>query len=231
MSMIDPIVHSANPVTLIGAGEVTPPDLQKSLSLAPICVAADGGAALALAEGVDVAALIGDFDSVTADILSQIPPQRQHRVAEQTSTDFEKALVRIKAPLVLGVGFLGGRLDHQMAVLHSLVAYPERPCILIGRDEVICLAPPRIELPTQALDVVSLFPMAPVSGKSTGLEWPIEGLAFSPSRRIGTSNRATGPSTLSFEKPEMLLMLPRRLMRPLAERLSSQDAVRWPARA
>lgn len=229
--MIDPIVHSADPVTLIGAGEATPQDLQKSLTLAPLCVAADGGATLALAEGVDLAAVIGDFDSVTSEILSQISTARQHRITEQTSTDFAKALMRIQAPLVLGVGFLGGRLDHQLAVLHSLVALPERPCLLIGRDEVICLAPPHIELPMQAGEVVSLFPMAPVAGQSTGLEWPIDELSFAPSDRIGTSNRATGLTTMSFDGPEMLLMLPRRLMQPLAERLSSPDAARWPARA
>lgn len=229
--MIDPIVHSSDPVTLVGAGEATTQDLQKSLMLAPTCVAADGGAALALAVGAEITALIGDFDSVSDEILSKIPSSRHYRVAEQTSTDFEKALIRIAAPLVVGVGFLGGRLDHQLAVLHSLVAFPERPCMLIGQEEVPCLAPPHIELPTQADDVVSLFPMAPVQGQSQGLVWPIQGLAFSPSSRIGTSNRATGPCALSFEAPEMLLMLPRCFMRPLAEQLSAPDAARWPARA
>ena len=228
--MIPPIVQSAEPVTLVGGGQATRQDLQISLTFAPICVAADGGARLALEAGAEPAALIGDFDSVAPEDLSRIPPERQHRIEEQTSTDFEKALVRIDAPLVLGVGFLGGRLDHQLAVLHVLNALPDRPCLLLGAQEVICLAPPSIALPTEAGETVSLFPLGPVTGRSTGLAWPIDGIAFDPAVRIGTSNRATGPATIEMEGPGMLLILPRRLMPALVAQLSAPDAARWPAR-
>jgi len=229
--MIDPIVHSTSPVTLVGAGEATPQDLQESLMLAPTCVAADSGATLALSHGADIAALIGDFDSVTPDILAEIPSERHFRVAEQTSTDFEKALTRIAAPVVLGIGFLGGRIDHQLAVFHTLVAFPDRPCVLLGPQEVVCLAPPHIELPLEAGELVSLFPMGAVTGRSAGLNWPIEGLSFSPSSRIGTSNRALGRVSLEMDGPEMLLILPRRLMPVLVQRFLQPDVARWPFRA
>ena len=65
--MIDPIVHSDRPVTLVGAGQATAQDLQISLTMAQTCVAADGGAAQALAAGVTPAAVIGDLDSLDAD--------------------------------------------------------------------------------------------------------------------------------------------------------------------
>ena len=229
--MIDPIVHSTSPVTLVGAGEATPQDLQNSLTIAPTCVVADSGAALALSEGVEIAALIGDFDSVTPDVLANIPVDRQHRIAEQTSTDFEKALTRIAAPLVVGVGFLGGRIDHQLAVFHTLVAHPDRPCVLLGPHEVVCLAPPEIDLPLEDGELVSLFPMGAVTGRSAGLNWPIEGLSFSPSSRIGTSNRALGDVSLEMDRPDMLLILPRRLMPALVQWFSRQDCARWPFRA
>ncbi|NYI28404.1 thiamine diphosphokinase [Sulfitobacter geojensis] len=231
MPIFDPIVYSPDPITLVGGGDATPQDLAEALTLAPICVAADGGAALAVRCGVDPVALIGDFDSIAEEDLARIPADRQHRITEQDSTDFDKALCRIAAPVVLGVGFLGGRMDHQLAALHTLAMRCERPCLLMGQEEVICLAPPEIHLPTQAGDVVSLFPLAPVLGHSDGLHWPIQGLAFDPVTRIGTSNRATGPVTLRMDAPAMLLVLPRRIMPALVSALALPYCARWPARA
>jgi thiamine pyrophosphokinase len=71
-------------------------------------------------------------------------------------------------------------------------------------------------------DRFSLFPMAPVTGRSAGLEWPIDGLAFAPSLRGGTSNRVTGPVRLEMDSPGMLVIVPRaRLAQALAARLAS----------
>lgn len=231
MPKFDPIVYSPEPITLVGGGEATLEDLQKVLMLAPVCVAADGGAGLVLCAGVEPVAVIGDFDSLSAADLAQIPADRRHKIAEQESTDFEKALARIEAPVVLGVGFLGGRLDHHLAALHVLAALPERPCVLVGQDEVICLAPPEISLPTRVGDVVSLFPLGTVTGRSEGLAWPIGGLAFDPMTKIGTSNHALGPVVLHMDAAAMLLILPRRLMPQLVSTLAQPTAVRWPARA
>ncbi|WP_025053499.1 thiamine diphosphokinase [Sulfitobacter noctilucae] len=229
--MFEPIVHSSDPVTLVGGGQATPNDLHKALTLAPLCVAADGGAGLALAAKVEPAAVIGDFDSITEDALGQIPDARRYRVTEQESTDFEKALTRIAAPLILGVGFLGGRIDHELAAMHILMRYPDRPCILIGAEEVICLAPPDITVPTRPGDAVSLFPLGTVTGQSEGLEWPIDDLHFAPGQRIGTSNRAVGPVRLQMNAPAMLLILPRAIMPELVAAVSRPEAARWPVRA
>ena len=229
--MIAPIVHSDRPVTLVGAGQATSESLEKALRIAPTCVAADGGARLALENNVPLAAVIGDFDSVDPSDLAGLPQALCHRIAEQESTDFEKALTRIAAPLVLGLGFTGGRIDHQLAALHTLLAFPHRPCVLMSEQELICLAPPRLALPTARNDVVSLFPMGQVTGQSEGLTWPIDGLSFSPMTRVGTSNRAEGPMTLRFSAPRMLLILPERLMPELVQALVQPDAARWPAPA
>ena len=55
--------------------------------------------------------------------------------------------------------------------IYVLTKYPERPCLVIGADGVTFLCPPRLSLPTQAGDVVSLFPMAPVPGRSVPFSW------------------------------------------------------------
>ncbi len=226
--MIPVIVERDAPVTLIGGGEATSEDLHKALMLAPHCVAADGGAVLALAAGQMPEAVIGDFDSLPPEVAAAIPEDRLYRVAEQDSTDFAKCLMRIRAPLILGVGFLGQRIDHQLAALNTLVVFGHQRCVLLGADEIVFHAPPRMRLEMGAGDVVSLFPMQAVTGRSTGLEWPIDGLDFAPGHRAGTSNRATGPVTLEMDGPGMLVMLPRRLIQQVS-RLPA-DA-RWPARA
>jgi thiamine pyrophosphokinase len=56
---------------------------------------------------------------------------------------------------------------------------------------------------------VSLLPLAPVTGGSAGLRWPIEGLSFDPLGRVGASNVATGPVSLRMDGPGMLVVLPR----------------------
>ncbi|MCP3881480.1 MAG: thiamine diphosphokinase, partial [Sulfitobacter sp.] len=174
------IVASRSPVTVIGGGQPGPNDLNEALQLAPMCVAVDGGANLARDAGVEIAALVGDFDSVTPETLSQIPLARQFKLAEQETTDFDKALRSVAAPLIVAVGFSGGRVDHQLAALSSLARHPHQRCLLIAGEQVIFLAPPRLDLPTRAGDVVSIYPLAAVHGESSGLEWPLDGLELSP---------------------------------------------------
>ncbi len=203
------IVEQNTPVTLIGGGELGEADLDLALSLASCLVAADGGAAHALARGHLPSAIIGDFDSIAQDILVQIPPQRRFHEVEQDSTDFEKALRAIHAPLVLAVGFLGGRVDHQLAVLNALVQNQGPPCIVLGAQEVIFHLPPCIALPLLAGETVSVFPLRRVQARSTGLEWKLDGLTMQPGGQIGTSNRALGPVEIWVDQPGLLALVPR----------------------
>jgi thiamine pyrophosphokinase len=213
------IVESVAPVTLVGGGAGDVSDVTLARKFAPVCVAADGGAALALKAGVIPDAVIGDFDSLSASIRQQIPPENLYHIEEQDSTDFAKALRSISAPLVIAVGFTGARVDHQLAALHVIAAYRARPCIVLGASEVIFHCPAQVALPMAEGDVVSLFPMRKVSGRSTGLHWPIDGLAFDPMQLIGTSNRATGPVKLWMDGPGMLCIAPRRILPELVQAL------------
>lgn len=225
------IVHGVCPITLVGGGQATPSDLHSALTLAPRCIAADGGAVLALQAGIMPEAVIGDFDSIPAEVQQQVPVDRLHRIDEQDSTDFEKALTRITAPVVIGVGFTGGRIDHQLGALHTLMVCADRPCVLLGPEELVFLAPPRMSLPTTGAEVVSLFPLGVVTGRSTGLHWPLDGLQFAPGGQSGTSNRATGPITVEVNAPALLMIVPRRLLKPVVAALAAPEAARWPARA
>lgn len=223
----EPVVRSAEAVTLVGGGPLTEGDLRLAMTLAPTLVAADGGAARCLAAGLAPRAVIGDMDS--------IPPQaaraladRLHPVTEQESTDFDKALSRVEAPFLIAVGFSGGRLDHELAALHALVARPERPCLVLGPESLCLHCPPRLALPLDQGATVSLFPLAPVRVASIGLRWPTDEIPFSPTGRIGTSNAALGPVALEAREPGMLVILPRSALALAARALD--EAPRWQVR-
>lgn len=206
-------ISRADAVTLIGGGALDPVDLKESLAVAPTLVAADGGANRAVELGAMPDAVFGDFDSISTATRSAIPRERLHNIAEQDSTDFEKCLRAIDAPLIQAVGFTGDRIDHELSVYSTLVSYPERKCIVIGQDDICTLAPAEIILPLEVGARVSLFPMAEVTGRSRGLKWPIDGIDFAPWGRIGTSNMASADRVaLSFDRPGMLLILPKRFL-------------------
>ncbi len=215
--MTDAIVQSPENVTLLGAGAVASGDLSMALELAPVLVAADGGADTALKAGVMPAAVIGDFDSVSAATRAAVPPERQHRIAEQETTDFDKCLARICAPLVLGLGFLGARLDHELAALSGLLRAPGTRCILIGTADIAFLVPPQLSLRLAVGMRLSLFPFGAVRGESQGLEWPIDGLELAPGGRIGTSNRVSAPLVrLRTDTPALVAILPRAALADVA---------------
>lgn len=209
--MTDPLIVTDRGVTVIGGGAVAPADLEAALAAAPMLVAADGGADRALALGKLPDLVIGDLDSISAEARSMIQPRRLHQIAEQDSTDFSKCLTRIKAPFVVAVGFAGLRLDHTLAALTSMAREAGPPVILLAPEDVAFMAPPRLTLPLMPGTRVSLYPLGPARGVSSGLEWPIEGIEFAPGRRVGTSNRAAGVVTLRIEG-QMLVLLPRRTL-------------------
>ncbi|MEM1066901.1 MAG: thiamine diphosphokinase [Pseudomonadota bacterium] len=214
------IITSSGAVTLLGASHVRPHDLEESLRLAPCLVAADGGAATAIAQGRTPEAVIGDFDSLPDAVRAALPQSSLHLVSEQETTDFEKCLGAIRAPLILALGFTGRRLDHELAVYNGLAKFPDQRCIVLGSQDIVFLVPPRLGLDLPEGSRFSLFPLGPVTGRSTGLAWPIDGLAFAPAGRIGTSNRVVGPVALEMDGAEMLAILPRaalaEVMRALA---------------
>ncbi|WP_243403529.1 thiamine diphosphokinase [Shimia abyssi] len=216
------------PITLVGAGECAEIDIKQCLDMAPRVFAADGGARHCRAAGIMPELVIGDLDSILEGETLDIPPTHLHHVAEQDSTDFEKALRVLTAPLILGVGFTGARMDHQLACYNALVRYPERRCVLLSDSDIAFLAPPSLELPLVAGTRVSLFPMGLVEGVSDGLRWPIAGLTFTPDGRIGTSNEATGAVMLSVTAPKMLVILPRECFAIVVTALAAPSGS-WPA--
>lgn len=215
------IIEPHGGITLIGGGPVSARLLRRALTLAPRLVAADGGANRALELGLEPEAVIGDLDSLSAEAAVRLAP-RLHRVAEQVTTDFDKALRHIEARFVLAVGFSGGRLDHALAALSTLAAHPRTRCLLLSDSDVSFLAPPELALRLAPGSRISLYPLAPVRGWQQGLVWPLEGLEFRPDGRIGTSNEVATPEVqLGFDRPHMLVILPLAALRAALDGLAT----------
>lgn len=225
--MNDAIVFSEEPVLLVGGAFGNNAQLEALLAEVDTVVAADSGADWLMSLGRVPDALIGDLDSVSPATRAAMPRERVHRIAEQDSTDFDKALRNIRAPLVIGIGFLGGQVDHLMAAMTVLMRYRDRAVLLVGDEDVVAHLPPRLDLSLEVGTRVSLYPLRRVSGTSRGLQWPIDGLTLSPDLRVSTSNRATGPVELVMEGAGMLLILPVSMRLPL-QRALGRCGGSWP---
>jgi thiamine pyrophosphokinase len=215
------LLRSADPVTLIGGGPVDAGQLGGALGLAPVAVAADGGADVALPCGRELSAVIGDMDSATRLAALEARGVPVHRLDEQENVDLVKCLYSVEAPGYLGLGFLGGRIDHHMASMNALVKRHWQKVILLGGEDVCFLCPRdfRIDLPEGAR--VSLLPMAPMRGLSCeGLRWSVEDMDLAPDSRICVSNRADGgPVTLRFDAAKAIMVLPAGLVEAVTRAL------------
>lgn len=216
------LVQSKEGVTLLGNGDVADDVLARALSHAPCLVAADGGAQRALSAGHDPDAVIGDLDSLSRAARDRLPAARVHRIEEQETSDFDKALRSIVAPFVLAVGFTGSRLDHTLSMFNVLARHPQRRCLALGADDLCFLSPTDLTLRLNPDTRLSLFPMGAVTGESRGLHWPIDGIGFAPGGMTGLSNRVTdGEVALRFSAPRMLVFLPLAALEPAIAALAA----------
>lgn len=197
------------PVLLVGNGPMDSAVLALVRSLYGPVIAADGGADAALSFGLPLTATIGDMDSASATDTPE--SYGQHiRISTQDTTDFEKCLSEINAPLIIGTGFLGGRLDHELAALNTLVKSRQN-IVLIGEVDLVFRLPESIDMRLPVGTRISFFPMGAVCGViSKGLKWELSGLALSPNAGISTSNQIAA-SRLEIINPRqpLLCILPR----------------------
>ena len=180
----------ATPVILVGAAPMPIDDLFTTLPSHWPLLAADGGAQTILASGRRPDLVIGDMDS-RQDLPPDIP---QLHLLGQDDTDFEKCLKRVIAPLIVGFGFLDGRLDQTLAAIHALAAAAhDRPIMLVGTHDVLLRLRGDLAFPASAGERVSVWPLGPQRfTRSNGLQWPLDGLDMAPGQLVGTSNIATG---------------------------------------
>lgn len=227
-----PPLRFSRPVVLVGGGPFDWAAFAAARAHGEAVVCADGGVDRfdgdpEGAAGARPAAVIGDLDSARSLARWRAPGSgcAVVEIAEQDTTDFEKCLYATAAPAYLGVGFLGGRLDHALAALHAMLRRPEKRVVLIGEADAVCLAPPAWRCRVGAGRRVSVHPLARVRCRaSRGLRWPLDRLELEIGRAVSASNEAAEDWVeLSLEGPA-LLILPRAALPELLESLGLAQA-------
>jgi thiamine pyrophosphokinase len=180
------------PVLLIGASPDFDPDMVSGIDPHWPLIAVDGGLDTAHAAGLRPSLVLGDMDSVRR-VPDDVPALQ---LDGQDDTDLEKALQRISAPLIIGFGFLDGRLDHVLASMHAITRLQrDITLILVGRRDVLLRPVGDVALSLVPGTRFSVWPLGKQHfAGSSGLQWPLDELTMTQGGTIGTSNRVASAS-------------------------------------
>lgn len=203
------IVSKSSPVLLIGGAPIAKSEVLAVSRLVGAYIAVDSGADQLRNAGLVPDAVIGDLDSLSADSRALFADRLIH-IAEQSTTDFEKALSRVDAPAILGLGFTGGRLDHSLSVLHVMLRYCERAVVLIDAEDVSFFAnvgDTTLTLPQGTR--VSVLPIIDATVTLQGVVWPFTNQAMAASGFTSPSNAADGGDVVIKTDVPVLVTLPR----------------------
>jgi thiamine pyrophosphokinase len=172
-------------------------------------VTADGGVEKALALGLSVDAVVGDFDSASESARARLPGDAFHHRPDPSTTDLQKALVfcfEQGATSVDIIGAGGGRADHALANLSMLALFRGRPVRIVDDFFEVSLVDGHAIVEGEPGTVVSLVAIGPCAGVTTsGLRWDMQeqDLVFSPR---GVHNEiARSPATVSVRAGDLLL--------------------------
>ena len=207
------IVHSSSPLVLVGGADLGPLDVNILQRYGANTVAVDAGADHLLGCGVVPRAVIGDLDSLSQAARDAFA-DRLHHVPEQETVDFEKAVLRVAAPVIIAVGFSGGRLDHMLAGLDVMGRHHTRRIILLGMDDIAFVVPDTgITLGHVAKGMrVSLMPLGHADVRATGLMWPVDTAPMAPLGFASPSNAAAGGAVRVTASGPLLMIMPRDML-------------------
>ena len=215
------IVSSNKLVCLVGGGPIAKDAISAVSSHVGLFVGVDSGADHLLAAKVAPAAVVGDLDSLSDQARAAFSGYLHH-IAEQSTTDFEKALIRIDAPCMLALGFTGGRLDHTLSVLNVMAQHMDKPVILIDAEDVSFIAPMgRTTFQADRDTRVSIMPVGTANVTASGLQWPFENMRMTPDGFTSPSNAASGGCISLETDGPVLVTLPQERL-PIALQVVSR---------
>ncbi|HVW91890.1 MAG TPA: thiamine diphosphokinase [Devosia sp.] len=211
-------------LVIVGGGTVDAGLLRELAAKGAHLVGADGGGDAIHAAGLVPEAIIGDLDSL-ADPQGWGPETRVIRIAEQETTDFEKALYSTEAPVTIALGMMGKRFDHGLAALDAVARRGRgRAIILVDEVDIALGLDHAFDFAVPPGTRVSIHPLTPTRfARSAGLKYPLDGLLLAPGVRTGTSNEANAAEFSivpeAGDAGVFLLILERKWLEPLVERL------------
>ena len=208
------------PIAIVGGGYVDPALLLDLAARGFALIGADGGGDAIGAAGLNPDAIIGDLDSLS-DRAAWEQRTRVIQIAEQDTTDFEKALYSTKAPVTLALGVTGKRLDHTLAALSAVLHYASgRHLLVVDEVDVALAVVGSFEFEAEAGERVSVQPLVPVSfERSDGLVYALDGLKLEMGGRGGSSNAAIGGRVVivpTDQTPWLLIMSKQRIWELIA---------------
>lgn len=183
---------------IFAAGERPSSELIKSRK-ADYIIAADGACAYLREEGIVPDYLIGDFDSSKEEDVEFMREKGAKIIFLPVEKDDTDSLVAIKKAMELGcsegemLGFSGGRLDHTLAnILSMLWAFRNGfKLTLVSNNEKISAFEGKQKIDAKAGDTLSLFAFEDAYiEKSEGLKYIPDGITLNSFAPIGVSNVA-----------------------------------------
>ena len=180
-------------------------------------VAVDGGYASLSAAGVRPCFCLGDFDS-----LGYVPSEPNVEVHPAMKDDSDTALALSWAhgqgfASVAVYGALGGRLDHTMATLQSLVGFARKGMrlVAVGEDCLVAFLSAsgwnELRLPAGLEGTVSVFAASDTARgvSEEGLKYELDNAVLTNGVALGLSNEFTGQeSRVSVQEGELMVFLP-----------------------
>jgi thiamine pyrophosphokinase len=178
---------------------VQPTDRLKARLRDPYVIAADSGAATALAFGLTPHVVMGDLDSIAQDTLAEVINRGSALVTfsrDKDETDSQLAVARAlqeEPTELLLIGFLNGpRLDMTLANTQLLLRAPRGTVLLDERNEARLLRSGESHAwPPERDELISLMP---VTGDcrgvtTTGMRWELSDALLSLAESRGVSNQ------------------------------------------
>lgn len=156
-------------------------------------VCADGGANTAARWGEQPDLIIGDLDSIQSATVKKFSRVKMLRIADQNSTDLEKAIswtLRKGYRRVVVLGATGGRLDHLAGNLSALGKFSLRATIrFVDEDGMLQAVGRELKFKGRPGAIVSLIPLSRCVGIVTsGLKWELKREVLELGKRESTSN-------------------------------------------
>ncbi len=196
--------HNKKALLLADGARLSADQLSHLASWAEVIVGIDGGARHALAEGIRLDLLLGDFDSLEGEIISKLTASGtviQRYPVQKDATDTELALqlaVKSGVKEVVVVSGLGDRLDHSLANLFLLGKYATQVTLTwvtaFGRLYYLSETSPEFSAklpPDRVFSIIALSNC--LEGLSiSGAKYPLNRFCLNFGSTVGVSNQSMG---------------------------------------
>ena len=175
-----------------------------------IIIAADGGFDVLQKNSVRADVLIGDFDSI------EKIPDHENIIRHPVEKDDTDTFLAYKTAYKMGYrnfiiyGGIGGRIDHTMANLQTLVNIAQNGGrgFLVGENCIItAISNGNISFSENQSGIISIFSLEKACGVNIeGLKYCAQDLTITPDYPIGVSNSFTGKkATISVDSGSLLI--------------------------